>query len=56
VASTGDACRDSDDGTHWRRDGSGTVREDARRQAERASGLMVRRRGGLWPAANVPIA
>jgi hypothetical protein len=37
VASTGDACRDSDDGIQWRqdgsgrgwrRDGSGTVRRD----------------------------
>jgi hypothetical protein len=46
VASTGDACRDSDDGIQWRqdgsgrgwrRDGSGTVRRDARRQTELAS-------------------
>jgi hypothetical protein len=62
VVSTGDACRDGDDGAQWwRRDGSGKrgdgmSRADARRQIELVSAIMARRWGGRWLAANTPIA
>jgi hypothetical protein len=43
-------------GRRWRRDGSVTVRGDARHQFGLVSELMVRRRGGRWPATNASMA
>jgi hypothetical protein len=66
VACTGDACRGGDDGTQWRRDGSGrrVTRwlgqaqgdRDARRQTLLASALMARRQGERRPVVIASIA
>jgi hypothetical protein len=66
VARTGDACRGSDDGAQWRRDGSGRRvmgwlgqaqgDREAMRQTLLASAIMARRRGEQRPMVIASIA